>query len=210
MGERKSVVGWLHCALTILLAVAAGTLGLLVATRKVEIRATGDAHAAPVGAYIRPVAGVAETFALLGHKAHCFEYKGAVIDCWIEVEIDGKKTRLGEGLAISRDALQASDQGAGAGGEPSGHLIWVRRGENDDEKWDLAISISEGGKAKAGATQLGITPPKSGPNRGSGESVSSGGSLVGGQEITLATVLTFRKQGGEVARTAVMKCKAVP
>src|SRR4051794_14001692 len=98
MAEKRLMLGWLHLTLTVLSGGVLLTLVLLLAVGKVEIRPVTPAPNEPSppdgsshGPRIEPVAN--EFLDMLGHKAKCFVYRGCWIDCWIEVEVDGHKTR---------------------------------------------------------------------------------------------------------------------
>jgi len=221
MGVPKAVGKWLHLGLTLLLAGILLTIGVVVAIGKVEIRSAGQVHdeppqdrdtSQPADARIEHVAGADELFAALGQTAYCLKYEGALIDCWIEVDIDGKQTRLGGHVGEQfRAAVRASTDGQTTVGEPSGYLVWVRREENGKEAWDLAVSLlDKEGRQISSASTHGISPPQPSANSGSADSGGAfRGSLSDGQEATLATFMTFGEQEGQVTRTARLKCKAV-
>lgn len=218
MGDRRSVAGWLHLAMTMLLAGGLLILVGLLAAGRVEIRAVTPAGATPapggavtpaVGARVEPVPGGDHFFGLLGHTAYCLKYEGTWIDFWIEVDVEGQKTRLGEDLGVQlRAADRVGADGQPPDGEPSGYVVWVRRSEGGKEVWDLAVSVvGQDGKARAAVRRIGISPPPPRASRGAGEGPASGGSLGGGQEVTLAEFMTFG-DAGQITRKAALKCKA--
>ena len=98
-GEQRSLVRWFHRLVTIALGGVLLILGVLLAAGKVEIRPVkqGDTRAPP-DPRIEWMEDPDTVFDLLGdkEKPFCFKYEGTWIDCWIEVEVDGKTTRLAE------------------------------------------------------------------------------------------------------------------
>jgi len=220
MSERRSVVGWLHLMLTVLLLGSVLTLGVLVAAGKFEIRQVNPSPLPP-GPSIHAMA-IPAFFDQGDRRAYCFKWEGTWIDCWIDVDIDGKKTRvaddLGKSLRVGAEAQEGPDKKP-ASSELSGQLVWFRHGERDKEVWELHISrISSDGKLMNGASTSAFTPPQSDatlrvrkgavPRTEFAEVSGSSGSLSDGKELTLATFLTYG-ENGQVIRKAELKCKAV-
>ena len=185
MTEKRSMANRVHLLLTVLCAGTLLTLGLFVALGKIEIRQVDRSGNPATSPAIEPVQEGNEYFAALGQEAYCFKYEGTWIDCWIEVEKDGEKSRLGEVGMLLRESLGKNK--AQAITEPSGHLVWVRRKSGDKELWDLGIDLADRyGKLKASYHSTMSSPPlPSGPYGGRSMSRSSGGSLKDGNEITL-------------------------
>jgi hypothetical protein len=91
-----------------------------------------------------------------------FEFKGAAaVDAWVEVEIDGQRTRLGE--VLGRHLLKA--------GLPedspslSGYILWARAKQlktGEKEVWRLAIGVQDkSGKITTWAADDDLRPPGS-------------------------------------------------
>jgi hypothetical protein len=200
-----------HLLLTVVLAGALLTLGLLAAFGAIEIRWVDKVDKPAPGARIAPAEGADEFFKTLGDEAYCFKYEGAWIDCWIEeVDQDGVKTRPWE---ASGKVLREMQGGQGqAAGTPSGYLVWVRRKRNDHEEWSLGVSaVGKGGQSFSSLKASGISSPPL-PKGGSSGShtLPSGGSLANAKEITLMafTVGTSGANKGKVEWSASLMCKA--
>lgn len=212
MSEKRSMANRVLLLLTVLCAGALLTLGLLVALGRIEIRQVDRSGSAATGPAIEPVQEGNEYFAALGQEAYCFKYEGTWIDCWIEVEKDGEKSRLGEVGMLLRESLGKDT--AQAITKLSGHLVWVRRKSGDKELWDLGIDVADAnGEAKASSHTTVFSPPlPSGPYHGGSKmSHLSGGSLKDGNEITLysfdvSTIDADKKSKREWS--AALKCRA--
>ena len=134
------------------------------------------------------------------------------MDCWIEVDFEGKKTILGDNLGKLR---KASDPKGMTGEQPSGYLLWVRRKENGKEVWDLAlnsISIAPDGKSEGSNRIRGISPPPPpSPAKYFGSMGCGGGPLFVGRENTLSviSVMTQDDPGLKLPSTwtAKLKCR---
>jgi hypothetical protein len=220
MGERGSLANRVHLLLTVVLAGALLTLALLAAFGVIEIRRVDKAdkvdNPAP-GARIAPTEGVDKFFKTLGdEEAYCFKYEGAWIDCWIEVDKDGVKSRPWEASGKLLRAGQG-EQGQ-AGGTPSGYLVWVRRKRKDHEEWSTGVSafsaVDKEGQSSGRLYASGISSPPlpQGVTSGGSYALPSGGSLQNAKEITLMafTVHTFdADKKVKVEWSASLKCKAV-
>jgi hypothetical protein len=205
-----------HLIVTVLLLGAVLTLVVLVALGQVEIGFVRPPPPPPEskaakGPRIHAVPEAEKYYELLGYKACLFKYEDGWIDCWIEVDVDGKKTVIGEGFGEQvKNMAQANEEQKRLFGEkPSGYLLWVRRKEDGKEVWDLILNVvAPDGKATASSFITGISPP---PLAGtlSGSDQLSGGPLTAGEEITLATITNSRLKEGksETTRTAKLKCR---
>lgn len=204
-------VGWarMQLALIILFGVAAGTFCALWVTGTKGNPSTGAVQDRPQGPRITASQEAAQFFQLAGQQAFCFKYDGCLIDIWIEVEFDGKTTRLGERLGpMARDAAIVSARNTGRPeplSEPSGYVTWVERSDGGKPVWDLAIGVASGGKQVASSRDAGLSTPA-----GWGSSLSwvtPGESLPDVGEVTLATLGSDRPGGPP--RTAKLKCRVV-
>jgi hypothetical protein len=206
-----------HLQLTVVLAGALLTLGLLAGFGVIEIRRLDKADKvdkpAP-GARIAPAEGVDEFFKTLGDEAYCFKYEGAWIDCWIEVDKDGVKSRPWE---ASGKLLRVIVEQGEAVGMPSGYLVWVRRNRKDHEEWTMGVSAvsaaGKGGQSSGRLNAFGISSPPlpQGVSSGGSHALPSGGSLQDAKEITLMafTVNAFNADNKvKVEWSASLKCKA--
>jgi hypothetical protein len=159
-------------------------------------------------------------FDLLDSKAFCFRYEGAWIDVWVEVEADGKVTRLAENLGgqlrgnveAARTLAEKDPGGQPAWGEPSGHLVWARRpGEDKEPKevWDLVIDgwcrDSKSSRGFGGHVARQVSPARV---SGFGSSTIRRESLSDGKEVTLVTLVTAGEREGQISRKLTLKCKA--
>ena len=201
-----------HMLLTVVLAGALLTLGMLAAFGAIQIRWVDKADKAAPGARITPAAGADEFFKALGDEAYCFKYEGAWIDCWIEVDKDGVKSRPWEASGnVLREMLGGQGQAAAT---PTGYLVWVRRKGNDHEEWSMGLSaVGKGGQSFGWKNASGISSPPlpKGVSRGGSHALPSGGSLQNAKEITLMdfTVSTLGADNKiKVEWRASLKCKA--
>jgi hypothetical protein len=212
-----------HLIVTVLLLGAVLTLVVLVALGQVEIgfvrppQPPPPESKAPKGPRIHAVPEAEKYYELLGYKACLYKYEGGWVDCWIEVDVDGKQTVVGEGLGegVKNIAQADEEQRRRIGEHPSGYLLWVRRTEGNKEVWDLSLNVvSTDGKAETFSRRTGISPPPldlaKGSFRGSGGDCSGfKGPLTAGEEITLATITNFglKEDKSETTRTTKLKCK---
>ena len=209
-----------HLIVTVLLLGTVLTLVVLVALGQVEIGFVRPPPPPPAkaakGPRIERVPEAEKYYELLGYRACLFRYEGGWVDCWIEVDVDGKKTVLAEGLGEgAKNIAQADEELRRRIGEhPSGYLLWVRRKENDKEVWDLTLNVvAPDGKAEAFSRGDGISPPPldmaKGSGRGSIGPDCGGGPLVTGKEMTVATVVNYghKEDKSKTTRTAKLKCR---
>jgi hypothetical protein len=204
---------------TTLLAVAGLTLAVLLALGTIEVRFGGSqprpSDPAPSPAspkepkqpWIREIANAEPYFELLGKKARLFEYKGGLIDAWIEVEVEGQVTVLKKMQgALLREFVARNEAAAPV---PSGYLVWTRR-ENNEEVWELALSInSQDGKIIGWTRDDRISFP--GPHAG-GSGFEVSGRIGGGDgAIPLdegqAVVLAWFRNGESVKATRKVELK---
>jgi hypothetical protein len=195
------------------------------AVREMAEKARADAEAAraqaaqpapvPEGLRIRRDTEAEELLKLLGIEADCFKYEGDWIDCWIEIDVDGKQSTWGEGRGeIMRLAATKNVAGEPGVGKPSGSMVWVRRSQNKDEVWDLALSgkVKIAGGEERSSSTLTLGPPNGPPQprvvraqrllRGDAEAV-----LKNGQAATLVTQLSLSDKAGDITRTVKLQCK---
>jgi hypothetical protein len=212
MGEPGSMATRVHLLLTVVLAGALLTFGLLAAFGAIELRWVDKVDKPAPGARIAPAEGADEFFKTLGDEAYCFKYEGAWIDCWIEVDKDGVKSRPWE---ASGKVLREMQGGPGQpAGTPSGHLVWVRRKRNDHEEWSMGVSaVGKGAQSFSFLNASGKSSPPlpQGVSSGGSHALPSGGSLQNTKEITLMafTVSTFGADNKvNVEWSASLKCKS--
>jgi hypothetical protein len=126
MSDKALIANRIHWLLTILCAGALLVLGLLVMRGKIEIRKLDGFR----GAAIDYAPEGEKYFATAGLDACCFRYEGTWIDCWIEEEKNGEKSKivgLGEGEPDWRPLESPGIE------RPSGHLVWARHKSGDKE-----------------------------------------------------------------------------
>lgn len=118
-----------HLIVTVLLLGTVLTLVVLVALGQVEIGFVRPPPPPPAkaakGPRIERVPEAEKYYELLGYRACLFRYEGGWVDCWIEVDVDGKKTVLAEGLGEgAKNIVQADEELRRRIGEhPSGYLL---------------------------------------------------------------------------------------
>lgn len=214
----RSLGGRLHLAATVLLVGGLGGFLGLVAGGVLEVHRIVRPPDVPdvppaSGPRVEMVSDGDKFFKMMGVEGHCFRYAGGPVDCWIEVTVDDKRTVLAAGLGSN---LWTTTRAAAHPDEPligtsSGYILWVRREEGVSEAWDLMMTMDGAdGEWKTTSTQRGMKPPE--PTklvRGTGQApgVGSSRALVPGQEVDLYSHRCFGEGGGNVVRTATLKCR---
>jgi hypothetical protein len=161
-------------------------------------------------------------FKMMGWESSVFKYSGGFLECWLEIETDGKTESVGKSLGRDLKATASLSEQPLAAESVRGHIIWLRRNDlTVGETWDLCITAGEEGREdSANSWVRNIVPsnlkpilehdPGPGVHWGRSSAPSSGGTLRPSEEMVLATltVSEIPKQGDSKTRRMVrLKCK---
>ena len=154
---------------------------------------------------------------LAGIDAYCFRFEGPLFSCWLECDVDGKKTK----------AIPFVD--GSPPGRYSGSFVLLRHTENKQEVWSYLYDYRRitGDRDSEVPKRVGITItndrmvgtpsfrdfiPQPGsvskPRLVRAKPEISEISLKEGQEGTLATLLSIGEKDGETTRSVKLQCKA--
>jgi hypothetical protein len=220
MNEHISIDRWRRgwvaslrlAAWSVVFLLILGTLTVSNDALRRNLYATDDSvaqpNARPVRPKIRQVPEAERFFGMLLQDAYCFQYDGAMIEFWIEVEVDGKTIRFGEEL--SRDVFRYRRDAEKLGrtfAKPSGPLLWVIRREKGMEIWDIAVSIKDDKGNGFRTKSVGILPPQvkavhTTTRRDRSSSRNS-------SEILLVDIESRGERTDKIIRSAKFKCKFV-
>ena len=149
----------------------------------------------------------------LGIEADCFKFEGGWIDCWVEIDVGGKNTKLESAAPLHQISAKNNALKDPVVGQPSGSFLWIRRLDKQ-EAWVLpfrfSVKTANGVSSGSSTPRLADGPPQ--PNakgkerlvRGEGEVM-----LKGEEVVTLVTLLNEGEKAGEITRTAKLQCKAL-
>ncbi|MCL4200920.1 MAG: hypothetical protein KJ000_00395 [Pirellulaceae bacterium] len=149
----------------------------------------------------------------LGIEADCFKFDGGWVDCWVEIDVGGKKTRLEAAAPLHRIATEKNALADPVVGQPSGSFLWIRRLDKQ-EAWVLpfrfSVKTANGVSSGSSTPRLADGPPQ--PSEKGEERLVSGDAevlLKGDEVVTLVTLFTDGEKDGEITRTAKLQCRAL-
>ena len=101
----------------------------------VSLGLRSSATSLSAGVHLEKLTEVEELFALAGHKAVVLKYSGGDVDFWVEIETQGKKQKVGQGLGS-----QCREKRPGPNETIEGYLLLVCSEADDSgrETWCVA------------------------------------------------------------------------
>lgn len=168
---------------------------------------------APTGLRIWRDTEAEEFCKLLGVEADCFKFEGGWVNCWVEIDVGGKKTRFESAAPLHQISAKNNVLKDPVVGQPSGSFLWVRRLDKQ-EAWVLpfrfSVKTANGVSSGSSTPRLADGPPQ--PSSKGKERLVRGEAdvlLKGDEVVTLVTLLNEGEKEGEISRTAKLQCKSL-
>lgn len=217
---------WIWPTIAVLLLLAGAAFAALIATGQVTVALgpgqSPPAEPPPSGPSVRVVEEASRHFKIMDYEGSLYEYSGGFVDCWIEVERDGKKEVLTQQL--SGEHLEAMGSKPDLPLTPAsvrGHILFLRynqpRGKEEVAKCDLIITAGwreEEQESLAKMAVRDVSLPefnRRGQFAGSMGTHRAGGPLRPGQELFLYEKQEWSSWGvkpqDHSARVVRLKCR---
>ena len=204
----------LHSLVTLTLAAALLAVGGFLATGVLGVPTpappppsplpTPDGSWEPAAPWVRPAPNADFLPLLVGQKVEVFEYNGPPVSTWIEVEMDGQRTRLGGRLGSD----WAKEVGLPADAVPSGYILCERSKSGEKEVWRLAVGVrNKAGKVVLSVVEDDLRPPGWGRVPGSGAVYGGSGYVVPDKDETYTLYSGVDLGPGEARRKVELRCR---